>query len=57
MRGDVVGLENIVRGRVPQAEVHRAAGDEEPTIFRVEGYPRCAEAMILGDLLHLLVND
>lgn len=57
MRGDVVGLENVVRGCVPQAEVHRAAGDEEPTIFRMKGYPRCGEALILGDLLHLLVKD
>lgn len=49
-----MGLEIIVRGGVPQAEVHRAAGYEEPAIFWMEGHPRYGEAVILGDLLHLL---
>lgn len=53
LRQDSVCFQNVVGRGVPQAEVHRSAGCQEPVIAWVECHPGDRETAILSRFFHL----
>lgn len=56
LREDTVRLEHVVRGRIPQTQVHRPAGRDKAVVVGVKGHPRRWKRVVLGRFLHLQVR-